>query len=175
MRLSNAVFAIPFVVCSVAVAQSIATNHGPGIDFSKYHTYKWVVVQGRQHPDPTKDAQIKDLIDRQLATKGLEKRDDTADLSVAYQVALSNTEKWKSYNEWTSAVLVDVVPATGGTVIINKGTLVLDMYDTAAEKLVWTGSVTKTIDTSDAPATLEKKQKIVQKAVQALLKNYPPK
>jgi hypothetical protein len=38
------------------------------------------------------------------------------------------------------------------------------MYDTAAKKLVWTGSVTKTIDTSDSPANPEQKQKTVQKA-----------
>jgi hypothetical protein len=175
LRLSNAVLVIAFVARCVAFAQSIDSSYLPEVDFSKYHTYKWVTIQDRQHPDPNKDAQIKQLIDRQLAAKGLTKTDGVADLSVGYQVALSKTETWKTYENWTSTILLDDNFATRKKVTINSGTLVLDMYDTAAKKLVWTGSVTKTIDTSDAPANPEQKQKTVAKAVQALLKNYPPK
>jgi hypothetical protein len=169
------VVAIAFVPSCATFAQSIDSSHLPGIDFSRYHTYKWVVIEGRQHPDANKDAQIRQLIDRQLATKGLEKTDGTSDLSVGYQVALTKTETWKTDENWTSTVLLDDSYATRKKVTINRGTLVIDMYDAAAKKLVWTGSVTKTIDTSDAPANSEQKQKTVQNAVRALLKNYPPK
>ena len=60
--------------------------------------------------------------------------------------------------------------ATSST--ISVGTLVLDMYDRAIKKLEWTGSVTKTIDPGN---NQEKKQKNLDKAMQKLLKNYPPK
>jgi uncharacterized protein DUF4136 len=175
LRLSSAVLAFAFIARSVTFSQTVDSSHPPGIDFSKYHTYKWIAIQGHQHPDPNKDTQIKELIDRQLATKGLEKTDDTSDLSVGYQVALSKTETWKTYENWTSTILLNDSYATRKKVTINKGTLVLDIYDTAAKKLVWTGSVTKTIDTSDAPADAEQKRKIVEKAVRSLLKDYPPK
>ncbi|MGB2668807.1 MAG: DUF4136 domain-containing protein [Candidatus Acidiferrum sp.] len=55
---------------------------------------------------------------------------------------------------------------------VNIGTLVLDMYDPSSKQLVWTGNATKTIDPS---SNQEGKQKNVNKAVQMLLKNYPPK
>jgi hypothetical protein len=55
---------------------------------------------------------------------------------------------------------------------ISVGTLVLDMYDPANKQLVWTGRVTKTLDPN---ANQEKKQKNLDKAMQKLLKNFPPK
>jgi hypothetical protein len=55
---------------------------------------------------------------------------------------------------------------------INIGTLVLDMYDPSSKQLVWTGRATKTLDAS---ANQEKKQKNLNKAMQKLLKNFPPK
>jgi hypothetical protein len=52
------------------------------------------------------------------------------------------------------------------------GTLVLDMYDRSANQLVWTGNATKTLDPSKSQ---EKNQQNLNKAMQKLLKNYPPK
>jgi hypothetical protein len=60
--------------------------------------------------------------------------------------------------------------ATSST--ISVGTLVLDMYDPTSKQLVWTGRATKTLDPSN---NQEKKQKNLDKAMQKLLKNYPPK
>jgi Domain of unknown function (DUF4136) len=82
------------LLCSVVVAQSVKPSYLPGTEFSKYHTYKWAEIKGRQHPDPNKDAQIKQFIDSQLASKGLAKMDDAADLSVDYQVAINKAEVW---------------------------------------------------------------------------------
>jgi len=59
---------------------------------------RWVVIKG-QHPDPSVDAQIKQSIDAQLAAKGLTKADDTADLDVDYQTAISKAEKWEAYED----------------------------------------------------------------------------
>src|SRR3954454_20894204 len=85
-------FALASLLCSVILAQAIKSSYLPGTDFSKFRTYKWVEVKGRQHPDPSKDAQIKQLVDHQLTAKGLTKTDDTADLSIDYQVAVAKSE-----------------------------------------------------------------------------------
>ena len=55
---------------------------------------------------------------------------------------------------------------------IGVGTLVLDMYDPGTKRLVWTGSATKTIDSS---ANHEKHMKKLDTAMAKLLRNYPPK
>jgi len=46
------------------------------------------------------------------------------------------------------------------------------MYDPASKQLVWTGNATKTIDPS---SNQEKNMKNLNKAMEKLLKNYPPK
>jgi hypothetical protein len=155
------------LLCSVALAESaVKSSYLPGTDFSKYRTYTWVEVKGRQHPDPDKDAQIKQLIDSQLAKRGLTRTDGTADLSVDYQVAITKTEKWQVYEDWSEWTGVARIP-TKKMVTITVGTLVVDMYDTALKKLVWSGSATKTVDGSGP-------QKQAKQAIQALLKDFPP-
>ena len=60
--------------------------------------------------------------------------------------------------------------ATSST--INIGTLVLDFYDPSSKQLVWQGQATKTIDPSKSQ---EKNQRNLDKAMQKLLKDFPPR
>lgn len=157
---------------SVVVAQDVTHNFMPGTDFSKFHTYKWVNIEGGAHPNQIVDAQIKQSVDSQLAAKGLTKTDsDKADLYVGYQVAVDQEKQWNAYGmgggvRWGGGM------ATATQSAINVGALVLDMYDPATKQLVWTGKATKTLDPS---SNQEKNQKNLDKAMAKLLKDYPPK
>jgi hypothetical protein len=169
-RAGLAVLVISLVVSTVVLAQDVRTNYMPGTDFSKYHTYKWVGIEGGKHPDQIVDAEIKQAVDSQLAVKGLTKTDnEQADLFVGYQVAVDQEKQWNAYSmggpRWGG-----MGTATSST--ITNGTLSLDMYDPATKQLVWTGNVTKTIDPKSSP---EKNQKNVDKAMEKLLKNFPPR
>ncbi len=80
---------LALLVCSLAPAQDVTSNSMPGVDFSKYHTYKWVTIEGATYPNQIVDAQIKQSIDSQLASKGLTKVDgDKADLYIGYQASI---------------------------------------------------------------------------------------
>ena len=157
---------------SVVVAQDVTHNFMPGTDFSKFHTYKWVNIEGGAHPNQIMDAQIKQSVDSQLASKGLTKTDsDKADLYVGYQVAVDQEKQWNAYGmgggiRWGGGM------ATATQSTISAGTLVLDMYDPSTKQLVWTGKATKTLDPS---SNQEKNQKNLDKAMAKLLKDYPPK
>jgi len=165
------VFVIAFVASTVMLAQEVRSNYMPGTDFTKYHTYKWVAIEGGAHPNQIVDAQIKQSVDSQLALKGLSKVDgDQADLYVGYQIAVDQERQWNGYGMGGGLRWGGMATATSST--INIGTLVLDMYDPTTKQLVWTGNATKTIDPSSKQ---EKNQKNLDKAVQKLLKNYPPK
>ena len=163
---------VGLIASSALLAQDIRTNSMPGTDFSKYHTYKWVAIEGATYPNQIVDAQIKQAIDAQLAAKGLTKTDgDTADLYVGYQVALSQQKQWNAYGmgggiRWGGGM------ATATSSTINTGTLALDMYDPATKTLVWRGTATKTLNPS---SNQEKNQKNLNKAMAKLLKNFPPK
>ncbi|MGA8742209.1 MAG: DUF4136 domain-containing protein [Terracidiphilus sp.] len=171
----KAVMAIGFgfiltLAASSVAAQDVTTNAMPGVDFSKFHTYKWVTVEGAKYPNQIVDQQIKNSIDAQLSAKGLTKTDaDNADLHIAYQVGMQQQTQWNAYGmggRWAGGM------ASAESSTINIGTLVLDMYDPSAKQLVWTGRATKTVDPSKNP---EKNQKNLDKAMAKLLKNYPPK
>jgi hypothetical protein len=163
---------LTLVTCMVSSAQDVSTNSMPGTDFSKYHTYKWVTIAGATQPNQIVDAEIKSSVDSQLATKGLTKTDsDKADLYIGYQASIDQEKQWNAYGmgggvRWGGGM------ATATSTNIGVGTLVLDMYDPSTKQLVWTGRATKTLDPS---ANQAKKQKNLDKAMQKLLKNFPPK
>ena len=160
------------LLCAALHAQKVRTSYVPGTNFSKYHTYTWVAVKGGEHPDASVDAQIKQSIDSQLAAKGFAKIDGAADLDVDYQVALSKVQTWQTYEDWGSAALLDGRIPQRKKVTLDVGTLVVDMYDAEAKQLVWTGSANKSLDPN---SNREVRQKTVDKAARALLKDFPPK
>ncbi len=167
------VHVLPAILClaGIALAQKVTYNYDRNADFSKYKTYRWVQVSGKPEANQLLDQQIRQAVDEELARKGLIQSDSNPDLLVGYQVAVRPQEEintWGAGSPWgwggygstqTTVTTVDV------------GTLVLDMYDPAQHQLVWRGTATKTLDPSSDP---DKNYKNLQKAVNKLLKKYPP-
>ena len=161
---------LALVIGTVCRGQDVKYNFMPGTDFSKYHTYKWVAIEGASHPNQIMDQEIKQAVDSQLASKGLTKTDsDKADLYVGYQIAVDQERQW---NAWGTGRGFGGGMGSATSSTISIGTLVLDMYDPGTKQLVWTGNATKTIDPS---SNQEKNMKSLNKAMAKLLKNYPPK
>ena len=162
------VLALLLLAATKLTAQDVRYNFMPGVDFSKYRTYKWVNT-GDAHPDQIMDAQIKQAVDSQLALKGMTKTDDDkADLYIRYRTAVDQETQWDG---WGTGRRFGGGMASWTSSTISVGTLVLEMYDPGTKQLVWTGSATKTIDPSSNP---EKNMKNLDKAMAKLLKNYPP-
>jgi len=163
-----------------AVAQDVRYDFDKEKDFSKYKTYKWVPIKGADVPDELTAKQITGAVDAELAAKGLTVTDsDTADLYLGYQTAIGTEKQFTSYNTgwgygpgWGGGWYGGGMGTTyGSTSTVYVGQLDLSMYDSAQKQLVWRGVVSKTLDPKAKP---DKKQKNINKAVQKLLKNYPP-
>ena len=168
-----ALAALAFV--AVAVAQDVRYNFDQGADFAKYKSYKWIEIPGGVKLDDLTAKQLTSALDAELAKKGLTKTESAdADLYVGYQVALSQETQVTSYDSgWGYG------PRWGGTGIstattstLTVGSIDLDMYDRSQKQLVWRGVATKTLDQKAKP---DKRLKNMRKAVEKLLKNYPPK
>ena len=170
-------------VASLAPAQDVGYNFDQQADFAKYKTYKWVTVKDAEQVNELVAKQIAEAIDRQLATKGLSKvTGDTADLYIAFQVALSKEKQMTTFDTgypmgpgWGGRYYGGYYGSgmsTSTTSTINIGTVAIDMYDAAAKKLVWRGMASKQLDPKAKP---EKRQKNLDKGMEKLLKNYPPK
>ena len=169
-KIANLGVALVFgTACAVVLAQDVTVNSMPGANFAKYHTYKWVSVEGGAHPNQIVDQEIKQSIDAQMASKGLMKTDaENADLYLAYQVAVDQEKQWNAFG-MGRGFGGGMGQATSST--ISNGTLVLDMYDPASKQLVWQGRATKTLDPS---SNQEKNEKNLNKAMAKLLKKFPP-
>ena len=164
----------------IARAQDVKYNFATGTDFTKFKSYRWIDLPAAEKPDPLVDQQIRDAIDANLAKKGLTKATgEDADLLMAYQVAVTQERQWNAYSTggygyggygWRYGGMGGTTTATSST--LNVGTLAFDIYDTAAKKLVWKGTATKTLNPSKDP---KKNQQRLQKAMDKLLKNFPPK
>ena len=161
------------IACIAMMGQEVHSNYMPGTNFAKYHTYRWVTVPGGSHDNQIVDEEIKQAIDAQLATKGLTKTDsDKADLEVEYRTGLDREKQWEGFRSGGGPFWGGMGMGSATSSAITNGSIVLDMYDPATKQLVWTGTATKTLDPSSNQA---KNIKNLDKAMQKLLKNYPPK
>jgi hypothetical protein len=99
------------------------------------------------------------MIDEELAKKGLMKTDsDNADLYIGYQTAPSRQTPWKAYhNDWGYR------PGWGGAATAAAA---------KEKRLVWRGAVSNAVEIKLNPDKSEKK---IEKSVEKLLKNYPPR
>jgi hypothetical protein len=159
------------------MAQTVNYNYDQGADFSKYKTYKWIEIKEGVHPDQMVEKQIKAVIDSQLALKSLTKVDsDKADLYVGYQIGVDQERQVNAYNTgggaWGGGARWGGGMTTATTSTINIGQLVIDMYDPAMKQMVWRGVGTKEINPTAKP---EQRTKNLNKGVEKMLKNYPPK
>jgi hypothetical protein len=152
-------------------------------DFSKYKTYKWVEIKGAEQPDDLTARQLSAAMDTELTKKGLTRtEDEAADLYIGYQTAIRQEKEFSSYNTgwgygpgwgagWYGYGGMTSTTTYGSTSTVYVGQLDISIYDAAAKQLVWRGAAFKSLDPKAKP---EKKQKNITKAVQKLLKNYPP-
>jgi len=83
--------------------------------------------------------------------KGFRKADDTADLGIDYQTALTRVEKWEVYEDWSDTGFGASRLPQRRKVMIDVGTLVVDIYDVAQKQLIWTGRAKKTVDLDAKP------------------------
>ncbi len=91
--------ALSMLVATSALSQDVRYNYDKGTDFSKFKTYKWVVIKGAQTPNDIVDKQIKSTIDSQLLVKGLTATDsESADLYLGYQTAIGSEKQFTSFS-----------------------------------------------------------------------------
>jgi hypothetical protein len=159
------------IASGIGMAQQVHSNYMPGTNFAKYKTYKWVAISGSQQLNQIQDAEIKQAVDAQLSAKGFTKTtDDNASMYVGFQPSVDQEREWNAYGmgggwRWGGGMGT----ATSSTIAV--GTLGLDFYDPATKTLIWRGEATETLNPS---GNQQKNQKKLDKAMQKLLKNFPP-
>lgn len=156
----------------IVMAQKPSYDFDTTANFSTYRTYAW--KPGTPAGEYFLDKRIVSAIESQLSAKGLTRNESTPDLYVRYHVGLGVQRNVNGFASGPGGAF-----SWHGSDSINlqlnetaMGTLVIDVVDATSEQLVWRGVGVKELDIDTKP---EKRDEAVVKAVDKILKNYPPK
>jgi hypothetical protein len=162
-----------FAVVVSAWGQKVNVDFDKEADFASFKTYTW--AKGTPAKNPLMDQRITDGIDKQLAAKGLQNLEASAnpDVVVLYHAAVGTETQLNTMNtggyrwgyRWgggmgTSTTTVEKIPI---------GQLTVDIGDAKTKKLLWMGNASDTL--SDKP---EKNEKKINSALEKMFKKFPP-
>jgi hypothetical protein len=167
---------IILLMSPAAYAQKVSTDFDKAANFAAYKTYAW--AQGTPAKNPLFDQRITQGIEARLGAKGLTKSAsaETADLLITYHAAVDVETQINSYNTGGWGYGYGWGWGGGGgmtTTNVQKipvGQLVVDFADLKAKKFVWRGTASSTL--SSKP---EKAENTINKALDKMFENYPPK
>lgn len=149
-------------------------------DFTKFTTYAWTAHDAVARPELA--AEIVGAIDDELHRRGLKQVEKNPDLQVTYSggldtsTSIAGNDPTYSKSGGIPAVGTSVWNGTsigGGpssSVYVQKGTLMVELVDSQAKKLIWRGTATGTLDTNSAKALRE-----VDESVEKMFAEYPAK
>lgn len=142
------------------------------VDFSSYKTYGWATGPLNDSPEAELvDGRIKRTADAELAKKGLRlaTSGEKPDLLITYYGGIEENLLIEGVRyELAPRVVWTGAEPLGVTRRYEVGTLVLDFADAETEKIIWSGVVQ-----AGAKTTRQLRAK-VEKAVEKVLKQYPP-
>ena len=161
------------------VAQKTSYDYEKTANFAGFKSYAH--KQGTPVGQSLIDDRIVAAIDAQLALKGLTKAASDPDVFLVYHMAFDKEKDISTYSSgyggyggygwgWGGGWAGGTTTTQVRDILI--GTLVIDVADARKGQLAWRGMGVKEVNTQSNP---EKRDKSINKAVEKIFKNYPPK
>lgn len=180
MKMMGGVAAAAALFLMSCASTSVATDHDPNVDFSRFRTYAflgghvWVNGVADDNNTLVKD-RIRNSVAATLNTRGMRQVTNNPDVYIGYMAGA----RTKTEIETTAPYGPGFGPyfGVGGwwgpmysgwwARTYNEGTLVIDVVDASDKKLVWRAYAVTEVD---KPINAQKMQKVVDKA----FKGFPP-
>lgn len=150
-------------------AQKVTVDYDHSVTFTQYKTFMW--LRQPHIADPLMRKRVVDAINGQLIAKGLQEVTAGADLGVIANGATREEDTLETFytgfggwrwGGWGTAI---TTPET-----YTIGTLVVDLFDIKNKQVIWRGKATESL--SEKP---EKDAQKINKAVEKMFKEFPPK
>jgi hypothetical protein len=155
-----------FCMSVAATAQQVSVNYNHNQSFANYHTYAWASNNPNQIQNSILAQSAHQDINNALREKGLMMVQETQspDLIV---VTSNGLRQQTSYDAWG---MRGIGGGMGGITPEQsvQGTMIVDLHDSKTQSLVWRGIAQDTLSNKG-----EKDQKMVEKAVQKMFKQWP--
>jgi hypothetical protein len=156
------------------LAQTVTIDYDHSVNFLKFKTYTWDRVHAT---DPGVEGRITIAVDRDMSGRYMSQASKNGDVTIAVVEATQDKKEYSDFyaglnnptwqRGWGSGGFLDTA-ATLQDVPLD--TLVMDIYDTKTQKLIWRGVVTEPVVKS-----AEKNDQTMDKAVNLLFAKFPPK
>lgn len=181
---------------SACASVQTSTNFDPNSaqSFGKYHTYAWLPMKAAKTEqdarvyNPIIQTRVQQSVDRELAARGFQKvaPGQKPDFKMGWhgavdeKVAVDTVDSYYGYawDPWYDPFFGPVAFGGAGfpgdeTMVreYQQGTLVLDVVDAGSNKLVWRGTAQAQLSEHMSAA---KSQKLIDRSVDKLLKDFPP-
>lgn len=165
-----AAFIVTLITAS-GLGQKVKTGYDKSVDFSQYKTYTWAKPD---HPieRPQLFQTVVGTIDQDLQAKGLVRVSANGDLTLSAAGGIDFGYNMPPSPNMNSAMWYgDDAAPTLLAPMVAQGTLILQFVDRANDKMVWRGTVMQKLD----PEQKDQALVLAQKAIDRLLKEFPPK
>jgi hypothetical protein len=175
------IFALALVIALlpvIAAAQKTTYDFDKAAPFATFKTYAW--KDGTKAGQELIDKRLVAAIEAQLAKKGLTQNDSAPDVFVVYHIAFDQQKDISTYSSgpmyggygwgWGGGWGTTTTDVRVREILV--GTLAVDIVDAKNKQMAWRGLGTKEINTTAKP---EKRDENINKAVEKIFKNYPPK
>lgn len=174
------------VIVLASVLSSTATNaqkttaaHDKNVNFSNFKTFMFSEKGGARNP--LVNQMIVAAVERELTSKGLTKVDANADLKVVHLAAAGFDLQVASVPFYTVqnpayTGMLGVGGAAATMWDVTTGTLVIDLYDTKADRVVFRGTakdVLQRAPSADLAADAKSVSKTINKGIAKIFKKYP--
>ncbi len=150
-----------------AASADIKTEIAPDAKFSAYKTYSWLTQPEGATPEGSQF--IVSAIDAQLQQRGWQKAAN-GDIAVRVQVATANKQTLESV--YSGGGSVGMMPGVGTmttrAVAYREGSMVVDLFDTAAKRAVWRGTASGAL-----PSSQEKTKDVVDNVIEDMFARIP--
>jgi len=166
---------VAFFGATLAVPSLLAhTDYDHTVNFLKYQTY---TIDKVHATDPLVEQRIIVALNRDLGFKYMHQVPKASDVTITVVEASKDKQEYASFYDelgkldwkrgWGAGGFLETSATVDG---VTPGTLVIDMYDTKTQKLVWRGIATEPVTNSS-----DKNDQEMDKAVDKLFGKFPPK
>jgi hypothetical protein len=171
MRTKPLLLCALMLTASVAIAHQVKADYDRSAEFYRYTTFMW--LQEPQLTNSFMNEQIINAVNAELQARGLCLVTGNADLAVSAHTLMDENPKlkffyadlaggWNWYYYWTPTPSVTVLET------FEVGTLVVDLFDTQTQRVVWW-----TAGTEAVTEKTEKNVKHLNRAVEKMFRDFP--
>jgi len=172
------------LVASCGPSINVSSDWSPGVVWESFYTYKWLPDAqsdgaGRA-ADQITDQRIRLAMDSIMVERGLRKVDSGSDLMIGYQVTTRSNVSFVTtgttwgHSTWGRSGWSGGMTTMRTTPVYSRaGTLLISIYQTEGQSLVWHGSGSTDLQSTNDPR--ERQQRINNVVGRTMAKFPPPK